>query len=345
MISQETSNRITALRFPLIFGIILVHSISILNNFASKNIITDILFNFLRGIVPVFIFISSYLFFLKKDNYITMLKKKTKRLIIPYVLWIIILCLIFKRKDIYRIFQYDSVSNILRDILELFTINSRITLFPAIDHFWFIRNLIILFLISPILIFFIKQFTIQYMLFVTFLYILIIPYISPILTYNTIHFFFYFSLGAVLGFYNIDFYILLDRFINQSFIFIVIAALFLNIFSIFNNFNYENITFNLYIFLYFLIIIHLSKKLSTKQKVFNILKYLSSYSYFVFIIHLNILKYIILSTKDFVPKSNSFFNFMYYFTYSIITAVFCLTIAIVLKRFTPKLYGILNGSH
>lgn len=40
--------------------------------------------------VPLFFFISGYLFFLKKDTYLNKWKKRFKSLVIPYIIWCII---------------------------------------------------------------------------------------------------------------------------------------------------------------------------------------------------------------------------------------------------------------
>ncbi len=103
-IDENTSKRITALRFLLIIFVVFIH-----NNFTADSIATSVangnaapIFNqgvvgkwiqlFIsdgigRGAVPLFMLFAAYLQAKKDDSYGVLLKKKAKSLLVPFVLW------------------------------------------------------------------------------------------------------------------------------------------------------------------------------------------------------------------------------------------------------------------
>ena len=104
IIPEEISKRITSLRFLLIALVVFIH-----NNFTLKSIAEsienggpDILFiqnafgrwvqlfiseGIARCAVPLFFLFAAYLQGIKNDNYKTLLKKKSKSLFIPFIIW------------------------------------------------------------------------------------------------------------------------------------------------------------------------------------------------------------------------------------------------------------------
>ena len=103
-ISEDTSKRITALRFLLIVFVVFIH-----NNFTTKTIAeefekTGVLTLFkpnafsewtqlfisqgiARCAVPLFFLFAAYLQAKKNDTYPTLLKKRAKSLLLPFVIW------------------------------------------------------------------------------------------------------------------------------------------------------------------------------------------------------------------------------------------------------------------
>ena len=106
-VPRETSKRITSLRFLLAMLVVFIH-----NNFTTEQIRESIaiggrhiLFNqsiagawiqhFISGgiasaAVPLFFLFAAYLQAMKNDPYKIMLKKKSRSLLVPYILWIAI---------------------------------------------------------------------------------------------------------------------------------------------------------------------------------------------------------------------------------------------------------------
>lgn len=105
--------------------------------------------------VPMFFFISGFLFFLKKDTYMIKWKKRIKSLVIPYILtclWGIFLMFLFQKVlGLEHLFQGGKVKHLSEfvplDYLRCFwDIRSGA---PVVDPLWFLRNLIVLVLLTP----------------------------------------------------------------------------------------------------------------------------------------------------------------------------------------------------
>lgn len=111
--------------------------------------------------VPGFFFLSGYLFFLHERPYKETLKKSVKNLIIPYIFWNLLVMLMFLIIEKVPAFSgHMSGNNLpvsqynLKDFLAAFWDrgdwnggNGT----PILNQFWYIRNLIILWLASPVL--------------------------------------------------------------------------------------------------------------------------------------------------------------------------------------------------
>lgn len=163
------SKSISALKTPLIFIIVLSH----VNNIYSdviifRNIVTVIT----KAIIPAFFIISGY-FLLKGSSkftfqlYYKKLQSRFKTLFIPYIIWNlfpillpIVLCLI---SSIYEL----NIEKFYLFLKEQFYINNSfnpISLFwdkgnsyPANFPLWYIRDLIVVIIISPLLFFILKK--------------------------------------------------------------------------------------------------------------------------------------------------------------------------------------------
>lgn len=173
------------LRFPLIVGVVFIHTdFSALSlkgidsiNLANYPIFTVISSLFSKIIfeicVPLFFFISGYLFFYKTAGftakiYFQKLKKRVRSLFIPYIFWnLIVLLLLFlaqyflvgglvsgKNKPIADfslsdwIWSFWDTSKINPDLHKSLPINSPL---------WFIRDLMVIVLVSPVIYFIIKK--------------------------------------------------------------------------------------------------------------------------------------------------------------------------------------------
>ena len=174
-IEKETSDRITSLRFLLVVFVVFIH-----NDFRTGlNVPSDVVFNqsevglwiqriisggFATGAVPLFFLFSAYLQVLKSDLYGVMLKKRVKSLVLPYFLWIglYLAC----KLVVVKFFQPELAlkeNNILSWTFADFIHNvfgfSEVEFGNplAAEQFWFVRDLFIYILVSPVLIWLIRK--------------------------------------------------------------------------------------------------------------------------------------------------------------------------------------------
>ena len=90
---------ITWLRFPLIFLIVMLHCYSVQRLEGVHELFFKAVYPFALWLgetgVPAFFFISVFLFFLSKKNYIVKLRSRFHSLFIPYVLWNLLVLLLY----------------------------------------------------------------------------------------------------------------------------------------------------------------------------------------------------------------------------------------------------------
>jgi peptidoglycan/LPS O-acetylase OafA/YrhL len=164
---KHLSDAITWLRFPLIFLIILLHCYSTVGLPSDHGLYFRILYPFSLWLgetgVPGFFFISGFLFFLSKKNYQQKLETRFHTLLIPYLLWNALLLGLY-------IFTY--LAGYPQDIngksIADYTFIDYIRAFwdrgsyddgnfvPILCPFWYIRNLLMMSVLSPLFYYIIK---------------------------------------------------------------------------------------------------------------------------------------------------------------------------------------------
>lgn len=166
---QKMSRTITWLRFPLIFLIILLHCYSVQRLEGSHETYFKALYPFSLWLgetgVPGFFFISGFLFFLSKKSYSQKIQDRAYTLLIPYLLWNLLLLILYLitwavgySQDINgrSLAEYAFI-----DYLRLFWDRGSYdngNFVPILCPLWYIRNLLIMSLLSPI-IYYIIRFT------------------------------------------------------------------------------------------------------------------------------------------------------------------------------------------
>lgn len=180
------SELIAYIRLPLIVGVVFVHAFGDLTmngvtigtsaNFPINSSIQYLISRIIAGAcVPAFLFISGYLFFLNKEvGYFSKIKKRGRTLLIPYLFWNALILLLYAiAQSVPSIAVLFSGSHkLIRD----YSISDFLNVFwavegsdPLVGPFWFIRNLMILCLFTPLIRLIIKQLKlISIFLFATF---------------------------------------------------------------------------------------------------------------------------------------------------------------------------------
>jgi len=224
------SKTIDFLRFPLIVGVVFIHTdfsdIVMAGvkqiSFASYPIFSHIFFLFSKVIfevcVPLFFFISGFLFFYKTatfstEIYLQKLKKRVRSLLIPYIFWNLLVILFLLLAQTFLSGSLVSGRNklitdySLLDWLWSFWDTSQVNphlnkSLPINSPFWFIRDLMVVVLFSPIVFILIKKLKTYAVIIMGLLWIFNPFFYLPGL--STVSFFF-FTAGAYFSINNKNF--------------------------------------------------------------------------------------------------------------------------------------------
>ena len=177
------SETISWLRFPLIIGVVLIHCRVKEMVFGGVNILPPLsevpiyayFSQWLSAIissvaVPMFFFFSGFLFFYKvkefdKSIYLTKLKKRARTLLLPYIIWnfLVIAFTLVSQLALPSMFSGRNMPvtqwGVIEWVSAFWCAQSQESLaFPICYQFWFIRDLMVTLLLTPIIYTLIKRF-------------------------------------------------------------------------------------------------------------------------------------------------------------------------------------------
>lgn len=195
---------ISNLRFPLIVEVVLAHASVFMPESVREGTVASLLLTLLRISVPVFFVISGFLFFMGveffgKKLYLKKLRSRVHTLLIPYVMWILICLLYMALKHLPVIIQthsFDSIQPLLTWRI-FWMYNEGLPLHLPL---WYVRDLIVICLFSPIVWFLFSRLRHFAMLGIWILFM--IHNIDKSISFPTS--IFYFSLGSYLAICRID---------------------------------------------------------------------------------------------------------------------------------------------
>lgn len=151
--STNDSNVISILRFPLIICVICIHA-QIGGNGAVylQRLLGDELG---RLAVPIFLMISGFLFFSEykdftKEDYFLKIRKRISTLLIPYLLWNLIAYICYAIRTGFNLIEFAKSFWIIN-------IPGRSGSSPIDGPLWYVRDLFIIMIISPIVYYVIKK--------------------------------------------------------------------------------------------------------------------------------------------------------------------------------------------
>ncbi|MCI5179943.1 MAG: hypothetical protein D3911_11610 [Candidatus Electrothrix sp. AW3_4] len=219
-LEQVSSQRIVCLRFPLIVGIIFIHGYAATVDFSDRtqgmveplwwsNLIRDIISqHFARLAVPLFFLLSGYLFFWDWQwswhHYGRKLLSRFRSLLLPFLFWnSLTLALLALAQSIPALSSYfpDKDGAISAySVYDYFNALLGIERFPVAYQFWFIRDLLVIVLLVPLIQIFLKFFP-RGVLLVLFLF-WFYPYCPWSIPCSIACFFFY--AGALLAVFQKD---------------------------------------------------------------------------------------------------------------------------------------------
>lgn len=189
----------------LTIAVVLIHSHNLIElvhyqqtstDFLIVKFIQDLISNGIARIaVPIYFLLAGYLFFVnldgKIDEFIVKIKKRIRSLFIPYIIWCTLGVLVLTALHYLPFFNTFFTENLLSHISVKDFVNFYI--YPVPYQLWFIRDLMVLVLLSPVIFILLK--------YVKFPFLLILL-VAWVLEYEVvkvrIEAIFYFSLGAYL---------------------------------------------------------------------------------------------------------------------------------------------------
>ena len=236
--SQEDllSKTIDFVRFPLIVGVVMIHSgLEDLVDISQYPVFANISFLVSRVIaliaVPLFFFISGFLFFYKtntftKKLYLTKIKRRIHTLLIPYIFWNIVIVIgYFIIQTLLPNLMFGEIKFVsdysFRDWIAIFwdSANGNVPINTAL---WFIRDLMVVCCLSPLVYWLIKKLDILIIIILGVLYVTDIWIDIPGLSIACV---FFFSAGAYFSITKKNFIQLLtpDKYKSYLLTYIIIA--------------------------------------------------------------------------------------------------------------------------
>ncbi|MDR0733047.1 MAG: acyltransferase [Dysgonamonadaceae bacterium] len=349
------SQVIDFLRFPLIVGVLFIHNKSAMVTIANEtfgseaflplhSVCSNLLSVVLGGIsVPLFFFISGFLFFLNIEkfniqSYGNKLRTRTKTLLIPYLFWNLFLITIYA---VIAIFP--ALKGLISSSIE-FNMSAFLHYLwdtrggmPIVYPFWFVRDLMVVVIFTPVIFL-----TIKYIRIYAVIILGILWYFNWWLALSGfgICCMFFFSAGAYFSINKRNIIELYAKIKLLSFILYPIIAVvdLLTIEYAYNVFIHK-INIIVGILFCFNFVAHLFEKGKIKAHPF-----LSSASFFVFAIHN---PFILIKLKDIIykfcnPKSDIVITGLYFLIVIIVIFV-ALGIYSVLRKFLPKFTAVITG--
>lgn len=391
---NKDTDVIKILRFPLAILVVFIHSYIVVDGFHISQVnyceLTgrDIYSLFCISIshvlaqvaVPMFFFISGYLFYLNYQQWnwakwLEKLKRRSKTLLIPYISWITItvmeiifisvLAYFVKGKPISQLgewFQgvggfggiyWNDISHI-EPFTNVFGWESYMT-YPLLMPMWFIRDLMVVVLLSPIIWFLLKRVPRISLLLIGGLWVLGAGTKLPGLSLSSL---FMFGLGGAFSLYSKSFVVVFSS-INRWLLIAAFSILFISS-VVFDGRNTQIGQLCLHFWILFAIplFVRISNYLLKNRKsVANKMVALSDTSFFIYALHGRHISYIynllwivfgistIGSSLDgSYIDAHPFIGIISYLLTPIITIIICIVIYRILKRvLPPKIMMILNG--
>jgi peptidoglycan/LPS O-acetylase OafA/YrhL len=163
-VDRASSERIDALRFPLIVGVVFIHAYAVTGRIDARasdvvEFIRDFVSNGLAATaVPLFFFLSAFLFFRggrwSREIYAAKLATRVRTLLVPYVAWNLLdLAAIVVAQSIPETARYFHAGYVPVTSMPLPTMLDTalgITGAPIAYPFWFIKDLMVLVALAPL---------------------------------------------------------------------------------------------------------------------------------------------------------------------------------------------------
>lgn len=365
LIDEETSRRITSLRYILSVLVVFIH-----NNFTAEKLAESLAEGnripiFAQSVagewiqfvissalgscaVPLFFMFSAYLFFKKDTPYKVMLKKKTRGLLIPYFVWIALNIALVTLGKLFAarlnpslLANPEKISVLTWSFLDWLKAFSGFGFdkfnHPYVGQLWFVRDLLILFLISPVLRVIYRRFPKTSLIFCVFIYI---SDVVPQCFDSGRAALLFFTLGYFWAERDFSPFAFADSF-RWTELFAMFAFSVLGCNLIFKG---NSVCYALMVLFSALIFLKVSGSISKNQKAFATAEKLSPFSFFLFAIHMPFLLACVQNLwLHFLPMKNPAFCLLEYFGANIVIVALGTFSGIILRKICLPLFSVLNG--
>ncbi len=357
-LEERQSDIISAMRLPLIFGVILIHSVFMVHK-AMPDIelgvgnyiytfVTQLLSeNFLRAVVPCFFVFSGYFFFLKYseqewsgDFYYKSLGKRIKGLLIPFLLWNIIYYVMILLKN--GAFEHFGLATDYKFALlkehsfEYWLVNS------LNAPFWYVESLLSMMLLSPIFYYIFRYLKHWGMLLITLLYLS--GWESGLWGTSTTAIMF-FGFGAYMGLYKKNIlafaYKLRYPALAVTLILPIIITLYLEELGA-----YVEQVIHFYVPFGVLSLFVLTHWICLKSEaVYNFFQKYSAMVFFIYAVNELYIMNWVKGALARVPllSNNPYGHLLAYFLLAPVTIFVCILLYKLMKHYTPSLLAVLTG--
>lgn len=377
MIRGGYSECINMLRFPLAILVVFVHGFGAdinVTELHASGLTGLAIYDYVRlffsvvisrSAVPIFFIISGYLLFLKVKDYsksvfMVKLRKRWHSLVVPYFSWILLFILwnlMFKvggvllhGKPWTGVFDYFQENGYLHLLWNSSVWEERTTWLglethnsgPVLLPFWYMRDLIMMVILSPIIYWIIKKIKIIFILFLIVIYVFDIrfPWISG--TFSSAGLFF--SVGAYFAIKKQDFTDILWKWrypICSITILLMVCQTYSG--SAMGDMVSRMIHPWLVIFQSFALII-VASYLCKYPDLYDANKKLSKTSFFIYALHTFILGYIISMIKKVMPMQDTWYMMTFiYLTAPLLCVALCIGIYWMFQKVMPGILRVMVG--
>lgn len=318
-----------------------------------------------RSTVPIFFIISGYLLFLKVEDYsktvyMDKLRKRLYRLVIPYFSWIVLFILwtlmfmvggvLLHGKPWTRIIDYFQENGYLHILWDSSVWGERFTWLgieihnsgPVLFPFWYMRDLIVMVVLSPVIYWFIKKIKITFivLLLVIYAFDIGVSWISSTFTGAYL----FFSLGGYFAINKQDFTDELWKW-KKVICPVTVALMVCQTYtgSAMGDGTSRMIHPWLVIFQSFTFIL-LASALCKYPKFYDINKKLARTSFFIYALHPFILYHIITAVNKMMPMGNTWYVMTFnYLSAPLLCVGICIGIYWMLQKLMPGVLGVIIG--
>ncbi len=355
--NKYLSDKLRIISLISMIMVVFLHSYNVTVKFSSGNMSFNDGYNvfiqnfFSQGItriaVPIFFCISGYLFFLKFrgtiNEFVLKYKKRAKSLLLPYLIWsiwglVFYFCLqLFPQSK--NFFTNDLIVNYsLKKILNTIFLN------PIPYQLWFVRDLIVLVILTPVIYWLIKHFRVIPIALLFIIWLGLFNFSFLIFSNESI---FFFCLGAYFAINKSEYLIKkLNQKFYLAFIFLWVLIVFFK--TILTSQNSDQTVLLLLLHKISIILgllalwsiydILLIKKENPNKTILS----LSCFSFFLYAFHEPILT-IIKKGLFYIAGASETMSIIIYFLAPIMTIIISIVLGSFIKKLTPKFYGLITG--